>query len=109
MNGWRRYPGRLAHRIDEVVDAIRDVPDDSGHRKIIGRKLSTVCGRQMSVFWTRPWSAEYVDFDDLRESNPRGWCLRCAYWTAREALILPRSVTFEGFVAMVYAGRYRLG
>lgn len=107
MNGWWRYPGRIAHRASRVAEPILDVPDETGHRKLIGREIETVCFRRLRTYWSRPWSATSVPDDELREENPRGWCLRCAYWTAREALILP-PMTISEFADLVLAGRYRL-
>jgi hypothetical protein len=97
MSGWMRYPGRWAHCTGDS-EPILNVP----RSQRIGTRWRTHCGRTVSVFWDtdRPWSGEWVDPLELRLENPRGWCLRCAYWTALEALILPIR-SYRAFVDLV--------
>ena len=99
MSGWYRYPNRLAHV------ARNPTPLLSGDQRI-GTSLWTLCGKTLNVYWdARSWQATYVDPLELRAEKPRGWCLRCCYWTALFALILPGR-GFDAFVAAVYRGDY---
>lgn len=99
---WRRYPGRLAHLEVGVAQPLIE----SGQR--VGTRWMAHCGRWLFLFWDeRPWQANFVDVDDLRDEEPRGWCLRCAYWAARDAMCV-EGWDFALFVREVYAGRWPL-
>jgi hypothetical protein len=98
---WRRYPGRLAHLEGDPMPLM-----ENGARA--GTLWRARCGRELRLWWNeRPWQSDYVDVDELREENPRGWCLRCAYWAARDALCIV-GWDFDLFVREVYAGRWPL-
>jgi hypothetical protein len=104
---WMRYPGRLAHlTIDGSARAI-NLPID-GQLTNVGSEWRATCSRTLRLFFDdRPWSADFVDPFELRAEEPRGWCIRCAYWSALDALILPER-SFEAFVARVQTGHYEL-
>jgi len=98
---WRRYPGRLAHLEGDSYQIV-----EGGIR--VGTRWTARCGRELRLFWEdRPWQTDVVDVDELRDEDPRGWCLRCAYWAARDALCVV-GWDFDLFVAEVYAGRWPL-
>ena len=97
---WRRYPGRLAHLESDHSQPLME----QGVR--VGTVWTARCGRLLRLWWDdRPWQAEGVDSDELREEHPRGWCLRCAYWAARDALCVV-GWGYDLFVREVYAGRW---
>lgn len=94
-------PGRLAHQV------VRSEPIVESTRRV-GTIWQAACGRYLRTWYEpRPWQASWVDPLDLRAEEPRGWCLKCAYWSALDALILTAR-NFDGFVAMVQADRYPL-
>lgn len=100
---WMRYPGRLAHLTRD--GSAKPIAEASTN---VGTIWRTYCGRELRVFWNeRPWQAEWVNPVDLRAENPRGWCLRCAFWAALDALILP-TWSFSDFVARVQTGHWEL-
>jgi hypothetical protein len=96
---WMRYPGRLAHlttRSDAIVEAGAQV----------GVVWGTACGRSLRVFWDpgRTWQADWISPVDLRAETPRGWCLKCAYWAALDALVL-EDYGYEAFKDAIAQGR----
>lgn len=104
MSGWMRYPGRLAHCTADSEE-ILNVP---GTQRV-GTRWSAHCGRSLALFWDERFhsNAQWVDPLELRLEEPRGWCLRCAYWAALESLILPFR-SYSAFVDLVYRGAYQL-
>lgn len=106
MNDWRRYPGRLAHLITGDSRGITGL-DSNGRGEVrIGTVWRSACGRELRLFWDeRPWNAEWVGTFDLRAEVPRGWCLRCGYAAAIDALAIA-DWNFDVFKREVYAGRW---
>lgn len=96
---WRRYPGRLAHLEGDASPIV-----EFGVR--VGTTWRSRCGRELRLWWDgRPWMTEVVDYDELRAESPRGWCLRCAYWAARDALCVV-GWDYDLFTREVFAGRW---
>lgn len=95
VTGWLRYPGNLAHHVSghaQGVDGRRNHDEFRGPITTIGVRVQTSCGRELNVWFPdaggRAPSAERVDPLELRAERPRGFCLRCAYWAALDALVL---------------------
>jgi hypothetical protein len=102
MSGWMRYPDRLAHLVATAVPIT-----DGEYPRRIGTLWRTRCSRELRMFFNRPVSAVGVDPIELRAETPRGWCSKCAYLAAFEALILQER-DYSAFVQAVQNGLYPL-
>lgn len=109
MSGWMRYSDRLAHLVHDDAKPITEQRRDEDRPRRVGTRWRTHCGRELLLWFEdgRNPSAWWLPPEELVAENPRGWCLRCAYWAARDALIVP-GWSFDDFVRVVYANRWRI-
>lgn len=100
MTGWMRYPGNLAHHVARAkgVEGRKNGDQYRGVVTMIGRVWTTNCNRELYQWFesagSRNPAADWVLPEDLRAERPRGFCLRCMFSVAIDAMVVDhRSLT----------------